>query len=127
MTAADTSPGTTRLVDLLARYRRVNTTRSYDIALGLSLPRVTDETRADAQILADAGRPHDAVRTLGHDDTISELRRLGAGWTLPDAASVWVAGLWSKGYRISGGGKGEWVRGWAGLISAGSARTAIRG
>lgn len=95
MTAADTSPGTTRLVDLLARYRRVNTTRSYDSDLGLSLPRVTDETRADAQILADAGRPHDAVRSLGHDDTISELRRLGAGWTLPDAASVWVAGLWS--------------------------------
>lgn len=95
MTTADAAQHTAHLVDLLARYRRVEATRSYDEDLGISIPRVTTATRDDAAVLAAAGRPHDAVRTLAHDDAIGELRRMGAAWSLRDAAAVWVAGLWS--------------------------------
>lgn len=95
VTTEDTTTDRSTLVDLLARYRRVAAARSYDESRQLSLPRVTDASRADAEILAAAGRPHDAVRTLGHDEAVAELRRLGTQWSVAEAASVWVAGLWS--------------------------------
>lgn len=81
------------LVDLLARYARVSADRT-----GVSLPRVTDATKGDADVLAAAGRAHDALRRTTHDEAVATLRELGAAWDPTDAAAVWVAGLWSASW-----------------------------
>ncbi|MEV6903787.1 hypothetical protein [Amycolatopsis sp. NPDC051372] len=70
------------LVDLLARYARVNADRTFLKGAGISLPRVTDATRHDADVLATAGRPHDALRRTTHDEAVTTLRELGPSTTV---------------------------------------------
>ncbi|MET7992993.1 hypothetical protein ABZU76_19080 [Amycolatopsis sp. NPDC005232] len=56
------------LVDLLAHYARVNADRTLLKDAGVSLPRVTDATKRDADVLAASGRPHDVLRRTTHDE-----------------------------------------------------------
>ncbi|MEV8608758.1 hypothetical protein AB0383_12625 [Amycolatopsis sp. NPDC051373] len=91
-----------RLVDLLARYARVNADRTFLKGAGISLPRVTDATRHDADVLAASGRPHDVLRRTTHDEAVATLRALGTAWDVRDSASVWVAGLWAWRPALTG-------------------------
>ncbi|WP_326568351.1 hypothetical protein VSH64_42395 [Amycolatopsis rhabdoformis] len=85
-------------VELLARYARVSADKTFLPDEGISVARVTDATRPDAEALGAAGKPPDAVRRFTHDDAVAELRTLGAEWELGAAASAWVAGLWSASW-----------------------------
>ncbi|GAA4626566.1 hypothetical protein [Cellulomonas oligotrophica] len=81
--------------EVMARWRRVERRTAHDPGSGLRLPEVTDATRADADVLAAAGHPHDAVHRYTHDSALAALRDAGRTWDLPGAAAAWTAGLWS--------------------------------
>jgi hypothetical protein len=83
------------LSELLARYDRLRRETEPAPGTDVLVPRVVPETAEDAQVLAAAGLPHDAVHTYTHDDAVAALRVAGEPWDLPAAADAWVAGLWS--------------------------------
>jgi hypothetical protein len=68
----------------------------YDAAQDLHPHRIADGfPAAELTELQAAGLAPNAFVRLDHDETLAELRTLTAGWTVTEAASEFVASLWS--------------------------------